>query len=146
MASAAHLAALALVCVQAVWHLAAARRALPGITPEAITARNSAATARATSTASALKGPRHAAQIEQVAFVIPRVASRLPWRADCLVQALAAQDWLAARGVPAQITIGAARAPDGGVIMHAWLSRGGKVIVGGDIAHYAPLLTPDEAL
>ena len=29
--------------------------------------------------------------VEQVAFAIPRVAKRVPWRADCLVQALAGE-------------------------------------------------------
>ena len=29
--------------------------------------------------------------VDRVAFSVPRVADRVPWRADCLVQALAAQ-------------------------------------------------------
>ncbi len=77
--------------------------------------------------------------VEQVAFAIPRVAHRVPWRADCLVQALAGERWLRRRGVAAQIVIGVRKDDLGALDAHAWLEAGGHVVTGGDIAPFVPL-------
>jgi hypothetical protein len=76
--------------------------------------------------------------IDRVAFAIPRMAARVPWKATCLVQALAARHWLARKGVPAAIRLGV-RKPSGAVIdAHAWLEAGGRRVVGGETDDYAP--------
>lgn len=77
--------------------------------------------------------------VEQVAFAIPRAAQRVPWRADCLVQALAGERWLRRRGIAAQVVIGVRK--DGSVPLdaHAWLEAGGHVVTGGEIAAFVPL-------
>ena len=50
--------------------------------------------------------PAHATAIAaRVAFAIPRVAARLPWRADCFIQAMAAQRWLQRKGIPSALMI-----------------------------------------
>jgi hypothetical protein len=77
-------------------------------------------------------------EIERVAYLIPRVAARLPWRADCLVQALAARRWLRKLGYRTELFIGA-RQDRAGFEAHAWLKWRGQVITGGEVEGYAPL-------
>ena len=78
--------------------------------------------------------------MERVAFAIPRVGTRLPWRADCLVQALAAQRWLRRHGVATQLIIGARKPTPTEFEAHAWLKVGERVVTGGDIGGYVPLI------
>lgn len=77
---------------------------------------------------------------ERIGFIIPRLSDRLPWRSDCVIQAMAAQDWLADRGMASELRIGVERPQDGPFAAHAWLIRGERVITGGDIARYSLLL------
>ena len=78
------------------------------------------------------------ATIDRVSFAIPRVAARMPWRSDCLVQALAAQRWLAAYKIPTSLVLGVRK--DGGTFAaHAWLKAGEHVVTGGDISRYQPV-------
>ncbi|MFN3864133.1 MAG: lasso peptide biosynthesis B2 protein [Erythrobacter sp.] len=80
------------------------------------------------------------AHLARMAYVLPRLSARLPWRSDCLVQAIAAQNWLAARRLAGEIQIGVERPADGPFGAHAWLVHEGMVITGGDIARYQRLL------
>ena len=83
--------------------------------------------------------PSQAALVARVAFVIPRVGAYVPWRSDCLIQALAAQRWLASRAIAAEICIGVRRPPDQQLDAHAWLKAGDTLVTGGDITVYTPL-------
>lgn len=83
-----------------------------------------------------------AALVERVAFVVPRVASRLPWRADCLVQALAAQRWLGRHGVTTTLTLGVPSDKPADFEAHAWLTAGDRIVTGGDVSGYVPLGRP----
>lgn len=71
------------------------------------------------------------ALIDRIAFALPRVSARVPWRATCLVQALAARRWLARSGIASQITLGARKSGQEGIEAHAWLTAGGRIVVGG---------------
>jgi hypothetical protein len=55
---------------------------------------------------------------------------RVPWRSDCLVQALAARLWLERSGTEGVLRLGARRV-DGGILAHAWLEVGGVPVSGG---------------
>ncbi len=77
--------------------------------------------------------------VDQVAFAIPRVADRLPWRADCLVQALAGERWLRRRGIAAQLFIGVRADGPAPLDAHAWLKAGDRIVTGGDITAFSPL-------
>jgi hypothetical protein len=79
------------------------------------------------------------ALVDRVAFAIPRVASRLPWRADCLVQALAAERWLRRGGIETRLTLGVPRNKPVVFEAHAWLSAGGRIVTGGDVSDFVPL-------
>ncbi len=91
----------------------------------------------------AVLAPGQARLVERVAYVIPRMGELVPWRADCLVQALAAQRWLERAGVASDICIGVRRLDE--FEAHAWLKVGDRVVTGGDISSYQPILTPSEA-
>ena len=84
--------------------------------------------------------PENRLLVSQIAFVVPRVARVLPWRSDCLIQATAAQRWLARHGMASRIVIGVERSEEGDFGAHAWLDYDGIVITGGDISRYTVLL------
>ena len=75
--------------------------------------------------------------LQRIAFLIPRVGARLPWRTDCLVQALAARRWLKGLGYEAILHLGT-RQHSGVFDAHAWVTWRGTVVSGGDIENYAP--------
>ena len=75
-----------------------------------------------------------------VTAIIPSVAYRVPWRSDCLVQALAAQGMLRRRRIASQIVVGAKK-PEGEVFeSHAWLTVHDRTILGGDVVDYVEFL------
>jgi hypothetical protein len=69
------------------------------------------------------------------------VGRRLPWRSDCLIQALAAKRWLDRAGGSATLRLGVRRTDDGGLMAHAWLSIGEAAISGGPIVEALTPLT-----
>lgn len=80
------------------------------------------------------------ALVARIAYVIPRISARLPWRSDCVIQAMAAQDWLAAYGLASEIRIGIERPAGGKFSAHAWLVHREQLVTGGDIERYEVLL------
>lgn len=80
------------------------------------------------------------ASIKRIAYVLPRLSSRLPWRSDCLIQAIAGQNWLASQGLASEIQIGVRRTESEPFGAHAWLVHGGRIIAGGDVADYERLI------
>ena len=83
---------------------------------------------------------RQRQMVKRVAYAIPRMGGRVPWRADCLVQALAARHWLARYGIASALCIGVRNEAE--FAAHAWLKVGQEVVTGGDISSFAPLITP----
>jgi hypothetical protein len=86
------------------------------------------------------EGIAQAAETARIGYVLPRLSKRLPWRSDCLVQAIAGQNWLAALGLASEIQIGVERPAGKPFAAHAWLVHGGSVVTGGDISIYQRLL------
>lgn len=90
--------------------------------------------------APALKPDRHSdALVDRVSFAIPRAGRRVPWRADCLVQALAAQHWLGRRGVVTTLVIGVDKPKPTDFDAHAWLMAADRIVIGGQVARYHPI-------
>lgn len=85
---------------------------------------------------------RQSTLVERIAFLIPRVAARVPWRADCLVQALAAERWLGSAGISTRLTFGVPRDKRADFEAHAWLTAGDRIVTGGDVGGYVPLVKP----
>ena len=76
--------------------------------------------------------------LERVAYAVPIMGLRVPWRADCVVQALAARRWLARGDIASNLCIGV-RNDEQGFHAHAWLKVGDRIVTGGDISTYAEL-------
>lgn len=79
--------------------------------------------------------------LARMSYVLPRLSDRLPWRSDCLIQAIAAQNWLMSLGAAGEIQIGVEKPADGEFGAHAWLVYGQWIITGGDIDRYHLLLS-----
>jgi hypothetical protein len=68
---------------------------------------------------------------ELATWAICAAARRVPWRSDCLIQALAAAAWLRRHGHEPVARLGVARG-QGTLQAHAWLVLEERVIVGGE--------------
>jgi len=116
----------------AVWELALANRAFrrtpPGELP--LLPRREAETGTLTA--------RQQQLVERVAYAMPVMGLRVPWRSDCVVQALAARRWLARGGIGSNVHVGV-RNDEHGFQAHAWLRVGERIVTGGDISTYAEL-------
>lgn len=84
-------------------------------------------------------GQREQRLVERIAFTVPRVAQRVPWRADCMIQAMAAQSWLKRAGIGSTMCIGVKSDASEGFAAHAWLTVRESVVTGGDVSPYTPL-------
>lgn len=78
-------------------------------------------------------------------WAIPSAANRVPWRSDCLIQAMAAAAWLRSRHMGWQLHIGVRREPDGSLGAHAWLTAADQVVTGGlpDLDTFKPIPLED---
>lgn len=83
-----------------------------------------------------LLSPDQQVLVKQVTYVVPRIARRLPFKSDCLVQALAAHRWLTGAGVPVTIHLGGRKDAAGTFEAHAWSTTGDHVITGWDIDRF----------
>ena len=93
---------------------------------------------------------------ERMVWALSTAARWLPFRADCLIQALAADLWLERRNAARSFHLAVARAGDdassGAIAAHAWLEVDGKAVSGGalapDLVRFAedgnPAGTPSE--
>lgn len=120
--------------VRAMAELAKARRRLTRISAAQVAAMDDLATP-----APSAAQTRTAERVRQA---IARAARVVPWRSDCLVQALAARAWLEQLEVPTRLRLGARRGaaalrPD----THAWLLCGKLVVTGGSISGFQPFAT-----
>lgn len=74
--------------------------------------------------------------IERCAWAVAVAARFVPWRSDCLVQALAARDWLTRQGIESRLAIGVPRQKGAQFEAHAWLLSHGITVTGGNVARY----------
>lgn len=126
---------LAPYALRAFWELVRARVIFARLAAREIPERNRTAKQNADSAARI-----ESAKLDRITYVVPRLSDRLPWRSDCLIQAIAAQNWLSSLGAAGEIQIGVEH-PEGGAFgAHAWLLYDGEVITGGDIERYQLLL------
>lgn len=68
-------------------------------------------------------------QVRRIGWAIRTIAGRVPFRSDCLPQALAARVMLGRRGLPVTVVFGAALR-DEALKAHAWARCGGVILTG----------------
>ena len=83
----------------------------------------------------------------RAARIVRRVARHAPFSAVCLPQAMALQWMLRRRGVESRLVLGARRrAHCAGLDFHAWLTVGGKCVIGGNEVETYATLPPVDGL
>jgi hypothetical protein len=84
--------------------------------------------------------PTRLIEAQRVRWAIAACARRVPWRAMCFEQGLAAQIMLRRRCIPSVLYYGAAPDDKRGLSAHVWVRDGELDVVGGEIAlRYAVL-------
>ncbi len=127
---------LPLYAARGLLELIRARVAFARLEAKEIPERNRAAKA-----ANRVQSSAPDATIARIAYVLPRLSDRLPWRSDCLIQAIAGQNWLRSLGEAGEIQIGVENPKDGEFGAHAWLMLGETIVTGGDIERYQVILS-----
>ena len=79
-------------------------------------------------------------QVRRIRWAIIATAARVPWRALCFQQGLAAQLMLRRRGIPSVLYYGAAQEDRTGLCAHVWVRDGEIDVIGGEIAHRFAIL------
>ena len=80
--------------------------------------------------------------IERLSWAI-RIASRyVPWRSDCLVQAMAADRWMRQHALITEFYLVVAKEPPNSLTAHAWLRYGDFTLTGGNSAKFSILIKP----
>ena len=72
--------------------------------------------------------------LNRVSFAVAAAANNVPWRSDCLPQAIAARILLKRQGYASIIHLGVEKSSPDAVVGHAWLSCGETVVTGGEQA------------
>lgn len=80
--------------------------------------------------ASAPVNGRHSGPPDRVVWAVRVCARRVPWRAVCFQQGLAAQMMLRRRGFDSTLYFGAAPKGPGGVSAHVWVKWGDREVIG----------------
>ena len=91
--------------------------------------------------------PASAEVVRLIGWAIASAGARVPWRSDCLVQAMAAAAWLHELGHGWTLNIGVRRGPGGALEAHAWLASGDEIITGNlpDLDSFRPIPLKDLA-
>lgn len=79
--------------------------------------------------------------LDRAVFALGVMGSRVPWKSDCLIQALAAWRWLGSKGIATSIRVGVRKDEPSGLAAHAWLTLGETVVFGGDVEPFVALTT-----
>ena len=73
-------------------------------------------------------------KVQRIRWAIISAAARVPWRALCFEQGLAAQLMLRRRGISSVLYYGAAQDDGRGLYAHVWVRDGEVNVIGGEIA------------
>jgi hypothetical protein len=78
-----------------------------------------------------VNSPTNPMLVAEIAWALQTAAFRVPWRADCLVRAIAARFWAQRAGLPFEFHLGVSRDPAGQLEAHAWTKSGLALLSGG---------------
>jgi Transglutaminase-like superfamily len=80
-------------------------------------------------------------EVRRIRWAVVASARRVPWRAMCFQQGLAAQFMLRRRGVSSVLYYGVAPDKQNGLSAHVWVRAGDIEVIGGETAtRFAPLV------
>jgi len=82
--------------------------------------------------------------LDRASWAIAAAAAWVPWRSDCLLQAMAANRWLRRRGHHPEFFLGVSKDAMGRFGAHAWLQCDGVPVTGGTGAEFETLITPTD--
>lgn len=80
--------------------------------------------------------------LAEIAWAIAAAARRVPWRADCLVQALAADRWLKRLGFVPEFSLGVMKDDHGDLRAHAWIRCESVTVTGDGHDSFSALIEP----
>jgi Transglutaminase-like superfamily len=80
--------------------------------------------------------------VARLSWAIGAAAARVPWRADCLVQVMAAHRWLRRHRLRSDFFLGVARNFTGALEAHVWLRFDNLEVTGGSGEAFFALIEP----
>ena len=81
---------------------------------------------------------------ELLSWAIGVAARYVPWRSDCLIQAMAADRWLRRHNIEPDFFLGVTTDDESRIYAHAWLRYGEITITGPGHEGYVPLIKPGQ--
>ena len=86
--------------------------------------------------------PAGGKRLESIAWAIAAAGRRVPWRADCLVQAIAADRWLKRIGLVPEFSLGVMKTEDGVLRAHALIRCNNVTVTGDGLDGFSVLIGP----
>ena len=80
--------------------------------------------------------------LARLSWAIGAAAARVPWRSDCLLQAMAADRWLRRYGMQPKFFVGVQKDAGGQLEAHAWLRCGDVIVTGANSRNFTTLVEP----
>jgi hypothetical protein len=80
--------------------------------------------------------------LARLSWAISAAAAKLPWRSDCVLQAMAADRWLRQCGMQPKFFVGVAKDAGGNLGAHAWLQCDGVTVTGANGQNFTCLIEP----
>jgi Transglutaminase-like superfamily len=80
--------------------------------------------------------------VQRLSWAIVAAAQRVPWRSDCLIQAIAADRWLRRHQLRPDFYLGVAKDKHGTFAAHAWLCYGDLIVTGNRFSQFSALMEP----
>lgn len=88
--------------------------------------------------------PVGAGRVAHLSWAIRSAAAHVPWRSDCLIQVIAANQLLRRYGYHPSFYLGVAKEPDRELAAHAWLRCGDTIVTGGSVERFSVLIGPER--
>ena len=88
------------------------------------------------------KSPLAKVDVQRLSWAIALAAQHVPWRSDCLIQAIAADRWLRRHQLRPDFYLGVAKDEHDALASHAWLRYGDLIVTGGRSAQFSILMDP----
>lgn len=73
-------------------------------------------------------------QLRRLCWAVEATARRLPWRTVCFQKGVALHWMFRRRGLASQLHYGVGRLDENALGAHVWVSHGGSIVMGGEVA------------